>query len=85
MPNSTEKNRERRKLRYWVYDPEHRNGGWWEAPVGNEAHGKFGTYSNWGCMCPRCEEANEEHSRRNRRRSSEILRKTFDFIVHRNN
>lgn len=84
MPNSTEKNRERRKLRYWVEDPEHRNGGWWEAPVEESAHGKFSTYSNWGCMCPPCELANEEHSRTQRRRTSEILRRTLDFIVGHN-
>lgn len=84
MPNSTEKNQQRRQLRFWVSDPEHRSGGYWKAPLPEDRHGRFSTYSNWGCMCPPCEEANEEHSRNQRRRTSDILRRTLDFITRHN-
>lgn len=81
MPNSAEKNRERRKLRYWVANSKHRDGGWLEAPVTPDMHGKFGTYSNWGCRCPGCEIANEEHSKTYRARISNTLRRTLDHVV----
>ncbi len=81
MPNSAEKNRQRRELRYWVFAPNHPNGGWHEAPVSPEMHGRFGTYSNWGCECPACNDANNRHSRTNRHRLRMALQRTLDSVI----
>lgn len=81
MPNSAEKNRQRRELREWVADPGHPRGGYLKAPVPEENHGKFGTYSNWGCDCPPCNEANNEHSRHGRHRLRQVLHRTLESII----
>lgn len=81
MPNSAEKNRQRRELREWVPDSSRPNGGYWKAPLPDDRHGRFGTYSNWGCECDPCNDANNRHSRTNRHRLRAALQKTLDSVI----
>jgi hypothetical protein len=47
-----------KELRDRRYAQRFLRNGRWIAPLPHSAHGRQATYTNWGCRCPWCTEAN---------------------------